>query len=217
MAEERTFKERLLDVQAKLKAPKGQENKFGGYKYRSCEDILEAVKPLLAENGLLLTLTDMVVGQEDRVYVIATATLRDALSDERIEVKAYAREAEEKKGMDVAQVTGSASSYARKYALNGLFLIDDTRDDDAREPTDTAKCPAKQGKAPQNGSKAPQKPKGQTPEQAAKARLWSAMKAYCERQGQSQDAELELLGGKDFIGKQDAAWLNARAEYYEAN
>ena len=130
---DRTVMERLLSTQAALKAPKGQENKFGGYKYRSCEDILEAVKPLLAENGLLLLVTDEPVVIADRVYIKATATVCDALADTDAEfsVTAYAREADAKKGMDEAQLTGCASSYARKYALNGLFLIDDTKDADA--------------------------------------------------------------------------------------
>lgn len=128
-----TVMQRLLEVQAALKAPKGQENKFGGYRYRSCEDILEAVKPLLKDNGLLLLVTDEPAVIADRVYIKATATVCDALADTDAEfsVTAYAREADAKKGMDEAQVTGSASSYARKYALNGLFLIDDTKDPDA--------------------------------------------------------------------------------------
>lgn len=128
-----TVMQRLLATQAALKAPKGQENKFGGYRYRSCEDILEAVKPLLKENGLLLLVTDEPVVIGERTYIKATATVCDALADTdaQFSVTAYAREADSKKGMDEAQVTGSASSYARKYALNGMFLIDDTKDPDA--------------------------------------------------------------------------------------
>lgn len=128
-----TLMQRLLATQAALKAPKGQENKFGGYRYRSCEDILEAVKPLLKDNGLLLLVTDEPVVIGNRTYIKATATVCDALADTYAEfsVTAYAREANEKKGMDEAQITGSASSYARKYALNGMFLIDDTKDPDA--------------------------------------------------------------------------------------
>lgn len=128
-----TLMQRLLATQAALKAPKGQENKFGGYRYRSCEDILEAVKPLLKDNGLLLLVTDEPVVIGNRTYIKATATVCDALADTDAEfsVTAYAREANEKKGMDEAQITGSASSYARKYALNGMFLIDDTKDPDA--------------------------------------------------------------------------------------
>lgn len=128
---------KLSAVQTALKAPKSQYNKFGKYNYRSCEDILEAVKPLLAEHGLTLTLTDelqVLNAGESRVYVKATATVTDG--EQKFSVDGYAREALEKKGMDSSQVTGTASSYARKYALNGLFLIDDSKDDDTREPTD---------------------------------------------------------------------------------
>ena len=121
----------LGEVQYKLKAPKGQVNSFGHYNYRSCEDILEAVKPLLHEAGLTLTLSDDVVAVGNRIYVRATATVSDGT--ESVSNTAYAREAESKKGMDDSQVTGTASSYARKYALNGLFCIDDTRDADTDE------------------------------------------------------------------------------------
>lgn len=121
--------ERLANIQAKLKAPKNQENKFGGYKYRSCEDILEAVKPLLKEEAVVLTISDTIEEVGGRIYVKATASIMDGWST--ISTTAYAREAEARKGMDDSQVTGSASSYARKYALNGLFAIDDTKDADA--------------------------------------------------------------------------------------
>lgn len=119
----------LHDIQKQLKAPKNQLNKFGGYNYRSCEDILEAVKPLLPE-GCSLILSDTMVEVGGRVYVKAKALL---LTNEAhsYEAEGWAREAENKKGMDDAQITGAASSYARKYALNGLFCIDDTKDADA--------------------------------------------------------------------------------------
>lgn len=117
----------LNKIQKELSVPKGQLNKFGGYKYRSCEDILEAVKPLLGDACLIIN--DEVVDVAGRVYVKATALLK--YKDQEVSVSAYAREAETKKGMDEAQITGSASSYARKYALNGLFCIDDTKDADA--------------------------------------------------------------------------------------
>lgn len=120
---------RLIAVQGALKAPKGQYNSFGKYKFRSCEDVLEAVKPLLVEHELLLTIEDDIVMIGDRIYVKAVATLR--YGDECITNTAFAREEQEKKGMDASQVTGAASSYARKYALNGLFCIDDTKDSDA--------------------------------------------------------------------------------------
>lgn len=121
----------LTKIQTELKAPKSQFNKFGGYNYRSCEDILEAVKPLLAKYNACLTISDEIRTNEhaERVYVQATVVFR--YGEERLEVQALAREAESKKGMDEAQITGAASSYARKYALAGLFLLDDNKDPDA--------------------------------------------------------------------------------------
>ena len=149
--------EKLLNIQTELKAPKGQTNKFGGYKYRSCEDILEAVKPICKNYGATLILSDEIVvlgnglsqyvkddGNEtetitkgQRFYIKATATLYDTENNnEQIWNTAYARESESKKGMDESQITGTASSYARKYALNGLFNIDDTKDADTNEFTE---------------------------------------------------------------------------------
>jgi|TARA_E500000318_G_scaffold71659_1_gene66342 hypothetical protein len=128
---DKNIRQKLQGIQSSLKAPKGQTNKFGGYKYRSCEDILTALKPLLAEWGCSLTITDTIIEVSGRIYVKALATLLDNDSDNGIPVAGFAREADAKKGMDEAQITGSASSYARKYALNGLFAIDDTKDPDA--------------------------------------------------------------------------------------
>lgn len=125
------IRQKLQGIQSSLKAPKGQTNKFGGYKYRSCEDILTALKPLLAEWGCSIVIDDNLETCGGRVYIKATASLADNDSDEVISTSGFAREAESKKGMDEAQITGSASSYARKYALNGLFAIDDTKDPDA--------------------------------------------------------------------------------------
>ena len=125
------IRQKLQGIQSCLKAPKTQVNKFGGYKFRNCEDILTAVKPLLAEWGCSIVIQDDIVEVGGRVYVKATASLADNDSEMAISASALAREAEIKKGMDEAQITGSASSYARKYALNGLFAIDDTRDPDA--------------------------------------------------------------------------------------
>ena len=122
----------LIAIQAELKAPKGQTNKFGGYKYRSCEDILEAVKPLLRKYNAALTLTDDICLIGGDVFVKATATFY-AESSAPAAVSTFARHPKEKKGMDDSQITGAASSYARKYALNGLFCIDDTRDADTNE------------------------------------------------------------------------------------
>lgn len=122
---------KLVNIQNALKAPKSQYNSFGKYNYRSCEDILEGLKPILKEEKALVILDDKVVQIGTRFYVEATATLIDAETGETVSTKALAREDETKKGMDLAQVTGSVSSYARKYALNGLFCIDDTKDSDA--------------------------------------------------------------------------------------
>ena len=121
---------KLLIIQSELKAPKSQRNTFGNYDYRSCEDILEAVKPLLQKVKAVLTLKDDVMYIGQRYYIGATATLRDCESEECISNFALAREEETKKGMDGSQITGASSSYARKYALNGLFAIDDTKDAD---------------------------------------------------------------------------------------
>ncbi len=139
----------LILIQNELKAPKGQRNNFGKYNYRSCEDILEAVKPLCAKHGCLLTITDELLLIGDRFYIKATATVITADEENRHvdwehSVSAFAREPESKKGMDVSQITGSASSYARKYALNGLFCIDDTKDADSMDNSTEAQEQAPQ-------------------------------------------------------------------------
>ena len=142
--------ESMAAIQSSLKAPKGQTNKFGGYKYRSCEDILEAVKPLLKKHKLVLTITDDMTEVGGRVYVKATASVHNA-EGHSILTNGFAREEENKKGMDSSQITGSASSYARKYALNGLFCIDDTKDSDATNShgrtAPAKKAPAKKATA----------------------------------------------------------------------
>ena len=125
--------EKLMRIQTEIKAPKNLYNSFGKYKYRNAEGICEAVKPFLQKEKCALTLDDDIVEVGGRVYVKAIATLEDCETDEFIEVKAFARESFEKKGMDDSQITGTASSYARKYALNGLFLLDDTKDADTDE------------------------------------------------------------------------------------
>lgn len=119
----------LITIQSELKAPKTQVNNFGGYKYRKAEDILEAVKPLLAKKKCTLIITDDIVMVGNRIYVKATATIRNEKGEVE-EAKGWAREEESKKGMDASQITGASSSYARKYALNGLFAIDDNADSD---------------------------------------------------------------------------------------
>lgn len=122
---------RLIEIQQELKAPKNQKNSFGGYNYRSCEDILEAVKPLLKKQGLALVIKDDILAIDGRFYIKATASLFDENKDKIAETTALAREEETQKGMSASQLTGSTSSYARKYALNGLFAIDDNKDADA--------------------------------------------------------------------------------------
>lgn len=139
---------KLVKVQSDLKVPKNNFNDFGKYSYRSCEDILEAVKPLLREQGLVLTLRDEIVQIGDRYYVKAIAEVCGE-GDETFQVSSYARESEVKKGMDESQITGTASSYARKYALNGLFAIDDTKDADTNEHKKQAdNAPAKPKASP---------------------------------------------------------------------
>ena len=136
------FYSKLIKVQATLNAPKGQYNSFGKYAYRSCEDIMAAVKPLLAEHGLVQFVSDEIVMIGSRYYVKATATVTDGETSHS--VSAMAREAEQKKGMDDAQITGATSSYARKYALNGMYNIDDTKDADTNELRNQAQAKANQ-------------------------------------------------------------------------
>lgn len=138
----------LLNIQSELKAPKGQYNSFGKYKYRSAEDILEAVKPLCIKYDCELTLSDEIVYVGERYYIKATAKLEHEGSSPVI-VTAYAREAQDKKGMDESQITGTASSYARKYALNGLFCIDDTKDADTMGYTSRTKGADTKSKKPE--------------------------------------------------------------------
>lgn len=133
----------LLQIQSELKAPKGQFNAYGKYKYRSCEDILEAVKPILKKNNCTLLLSDSLIYVGERYYIKATATLVNA-EGKSVSTEAYAREEETKKGMDASQITGASSSYARKYALNGLLCIDDNKDSDTTNTGDNAPAaPAK--------------------------------------------------------------------------
>ena len=132
----------LIAIQKELKAPKGQMNKFGNYKYRSCEDILEAVKPLLAKHNALLLITDEVKSVGDNIYIEATAVFQ--VGENAISVKAQAGINPNRKGMDIAQSFGSSSSYARKYALAGLLLLDDTKDADSKDNTEENKPASKE-------------------------------------------------------------------------
>lgn len=202
---------KLVAVQAALKAPKGQFNKFGGYKYRSCEDILEAVKPLLLEQGLQLTITDEPVEVGGRIYIKATATVTDG--SETATVSGYAREAETKKGMDESQITGTASSYARKYALNGLFLIDDTKDADATNEHQKPKTAQKPKQAPK--PKAPAQPQGGELK-AAKVRLWRALQNYAAEHGGIADTLLEGVKKRPGAQMDNPEWLEDVASEFEA-
>lgn len=150
---------KLLLIQAELKAPKSQYNSFGKYNYRNCEDILEALKPLMTKYGATVLLDDEIININNRFYVKATAHFIDTESGEQITTSAFAREEENKKGMDGSQVTGASSSYARKYALNGLFCIDDTKDSDTLNNS-------KEYTAPPKAQKQPTKPV-QPPKQAS--------------------------------------------------
>jgi hypothetical protein len=173
---------KLREIQSKLEVPKGQKNTFGNYNYRSCEDILTALKPILKEAECSLTLSDEVVVIGERFYVKATVTLWNGYED-YIKVEALAREAETKKGMDESQITGAASSYARKYALNGLFCIDDTKDADAtnthgkeeKQPSRTFPGPKREDQ-PAKSRKFPgkQKPNNPNPKTMGKMQYYCA-------------------------------------------
>lgn len=146
------FKVRFAWVQQNLKAPKSQYNVHGGFNYRSCEDILTALKPLLDISGLMLTISDDVRFIGDRFYIEATVVIEDLFSDNSMTFKSLARETLERKGMDSSQITGAASSYARKYALNGAFNIDDTKDADSMNNGSTPPQKQPQGKKENAGS-----------------------------------------------------------------
>ena len=173
--------EALIKIQSELKAPKSQYNSFGKYSYRNAEDILEAVKPLLSKYNATMYITDEVVEVGSRIYVKATVTLSDG--KETITASAYAREPEDRKGMDASQITGATSSYARKYALNGLFAIDDTKDADTNEAREQA-----------NNAPA-EKPKSKfTDEQMAQMKKWNDGTFTAEELADIK----KRLAGKDF-------------------
>ena len=194
-----SFRKRVQLVQAELKAPKNRVNKFGGYKYRNTEDILQGVKPLLKKHGLTLTLSDSIevfgTGETQRFYVKATATLIDTDTGESLSNNAYARESDTKKGMDDSQITGTASSYARKYALNGLLCIDDGIDSDNSEAMEALDELAAEIKCegcgklihPYNDGK-----RGYTPVQIARLSQMRFGKDYCWICAKSASAEEAL-------------------------
>lgn len=177
-----SLKEKLAIIQEKLNAPKNQWNDFGKYNYRSCEDILEGVKPLLKETKTTLRLTDQIEQVGDRYYIKATAILEDVESNEAIVTSAYARECLDRPKMDEAQITGSASTYARKYALNGLFCIDDVKDADTKKNGNAGKGKKQAGKseAPKQASKT------ETPKQAQNIKTESEAKAEMDKIAKSK-------------------------------
>lgn len=186
--------EKLLQVQQKLKAPKGQYNEFGNFHYRSCEDIQEAVKPLLTEVKAVLLTCDEVVMIGSRFYIKATAIFQDTESTDRITNTAFARETEEKPKMDAAQITGSCSSYARKYALNGLFCIDDSKDPDTQEQKPPARPAGRQqiSQVPQ-GSRSPKPTKNDLDRLRKEAqRTGTDLSAVYSRYGVSRIEDLTL-------------------------
>ncbi|HAS1807608.1 TPA: recombinase [Enterobacter hormaechei subsp. xiangfangensis] len=200
------FYERLADIQAHLNAPKNQYNSFGKYKYRSCEDILEGVKPLL--KGLFLSISDEIVLIGDRYYVKATATITDGENSHS--ASAMAREEENKKGMDAAQVTGATSSYARKYCLNGLFGIDDAKDADTDEHKQQqgAQQPLKQ-QQPTNQSKHHD---GRSPDKFLADFSAYALKATLPELEEAWKAADKRLSGTEHHDKAESVYLDRKSE-----
>lgn len=205
--------EKLMLVQSALKAPKSQRNSFGKYNYRSCEDILEAVKPHLLEHRLALTMSDDVREIGNRFYVRAIVTIHDVDTHDCMDACAFAREEETKKGMDGSQITGTASSYARKYALNALFAIDDTKDADA---TNThGRQPAKQQQAPAQ-QQAPQQQADEGRRAKMLARI-AALRETCERNGVNpggMDAYLQATLGTTDVGTMGEEALVKAGQYF---
>jgi len=205
---ETNFYKRVISAQSELKAPKGQYNQFGKYAYRNCEDILEAAKPVCAKYGLMLNLSDKPVNVGDRYYIEAAATLFDTESGAKLVSTAYARESLDKKGMDDSQITGAASSYARKYALNGLFNIDDTKDADSEPPRQDK--PAQTKPTPsQPAQAAPVEPKEYKcfdcgkpfePFTDKKGKTWSAGQGYHIAESKNADGKARCLNCRQKIG-----------------
>ncbi len=184
--------EKLTALQTSLKAPKTKYNSFGNYKYRSLEDILESVKPHLSELKLTLILSDDVAIVSDRIYVKGVAHLIDYESQEELTVSAFARETDIKKGMDSAQITGAASSYARKYALSGLLLLDDNQDADTEQPQQPTQNPKEEFTKPQNTSKP--KPFDAKPKPFDKTKFVKSIKAVIKQRKMPQDLVDTVLG-----------------------
>ena len=201
------IQEQLSAIQASLKAPKNRKNNFGGYSDRSDEDIVEGAKPVCRENRCTLTVSDDVVQVGDRYYIKATATITNG-DGESLFTQAFAREDESKKGMDGSQITGTASSYARKYALNGLFCIDDTKDADTEE-----NARERQGRAKKTERNAEEKTNPEAEKMAARAMCQRVVKAYCQSHKADEESAWGIIANtigkasKDFT-KDD--WEKAR-------
>ena len=199
-----TIYEKLAAIQQELIAPKNQYNGFGKYNYRSCEDILEGLKPCMQKVGAAVTINDEVVLIGDRYYIKATATLHDTKTGESISNSAYAREEEAKKGMDSSQVTGATSSYARKYALNGLFAIDDVKDADTRD---------NRQKDAEEQQKAEKEQKAIENMQIADIKV-KALYARCEAEGVDPAKICKLYKVKDFAELTEKKFRNV-ADHWE--
>ena len=193
-----TIAEKLGIIQQDLIAPKNQYNSFGKYNYRSCEDILEGLKPCLKKVKAAITISDDIVLVGDRFYVKATATLWDAESDAKISNTAWARESEDKKGMDASQVTGATSSYARKYALNGLFAIDDVKDADTRD---------NRQKEAEEQKQAEVKAEKVASQKIDKTKV-NALLSRCERDGVNPDKIASLYKVKTLSDLSERQYLN---------
>ena len=189
---------KLSIIQQQLIAPKNQYNSFGKYNYRSCEDILEGLKPCMKETKTAVTVTDEVVLVGERYYIKATATLHDSETGESVSNTAYAREEDAKKGMDASQVTGSTSSYARKYALNGLFCIDDVKDADTRD---------NRQKEAEEQQKAEQQQKEIENSVISEVKV-KALLARCEMEGVDPDKIKKLYKIKDFSELTEVKYRN---------
>lgn len=201
------FITKVSEIQADLKAPKNRRNTFGNYNYRSCEDILEAVKPLCRAKGMILTLSDEPIDVNGWHYVKATATLTDG--KDSLSVSASARESETKKGMDESQISGTASSYARKYALNGLFLIDDTKDADTDEYQKERTNRTEEAKADSDAANIAKQIVGQT--------HITALVGMCEKTGSKIDNIFKYYGIANETEMTMAMWTDAMKQLEKKN
>ena len=207
-----TLAEALVSIQGRLKAPKNKYNKFGGYYYRSCESILEAVKPLLIEYGVLMTIQDDLVSIGNRYYIKAIVTLQKG--GESICNSGYAREDDSKKGMDGSQITGTSSSYARKYALNGLLLIDDTKDADTDEFHNVTSQPVKKTVAQQPSTKQAQQPA--QPATSIFNEMDVEVELAAEQEALSCQSSLELTATWNKYKTMNPAFAKAGSIFYKA-